>query len=133
MDLSTDDRLAIHELISLHGHIMDDGEWGRLGELFTSEVVYDVSAMGGPVSSGTDAIRVAGLALGDGNPVGHHVTNIVISGFDGEVVRTRSKGIGIRADGSTGSVVYDDEVVRTPRGWRISHRVVTLRRKPLTP
>ena len=35
------------------------------------------------------------------------------------------------ADGTAGSVVYDDVVTRTPDGWRISHRRVTARRAPL--
>ncbi len=29
-DVTAEDRLAIHELIALHGHLMDDGELGRL-------------------------------------------------------------------------------------------------------
>lgn len=35
MALSTDDRIAIYELIALHGHLMDAGDFDRLGELFT--------------------------------------------------------------------------------------------------
>ncbi|MFJ5309293.1 hypothetical protein [Streptomyces sp. NPDC088350] len=45
--------------------------------------------------------------------------------------RVRSKGLGIRADGSCGSVTYVDTVVRVGADWRISHRRVEARRVPL--
>jgi hypothetical protein len=48
-------------------------------------------------------------------------------GDDGRVP-VRSKGFGIRGDGSIGSLVYDDLVVETTGGWRISRRTVTVRR-----
>jgi 3-phenylpropionate/cinnamic acid dioxygenase small subunit len=133
MTLSSDDRLAIHELVSLHGHLMDHGEFERLHELFTSDVVYDLRDYGRGELRGVDAIVGAARALGDGNPVAHHVTNVVITGSDGEVVRVVSKGIGIRADGSCGSLVYHDEVRKEPVGWRISRRRVQPRREPLRP
>ena len=46
MRLSADDRSAITELISLHGHLFDEGELDRLDELFTPDVVYDVRDFG---------------------------------------------------------------------------------------
>jgi hypothetical protein len=94
--------------------------------------VYDVSDFGQPALHGVPAIRNAALALGAANPVGHHVTNIVVtaSGADG-VAQVRSKGIGVNADGTTGSVTYDDVVVRVGAAWRIRHRRVTPRRAPL--
>ena len=42
--------------------------------------------------------------MGDANPVGHHVTNIVITRIDDRSARVQSKGIGIKADGTAGSV-----------------------------
>jgi hypothetical protein len=132
MTISLEDRLAIHELVSLHGHVVDDGEFARLGEVFTVDVVYDLSPMGGDVLEGLDAIEQASLRLGDGNPVGHHVTNVIVSDSDDRVT-ARSKAIGIRKDGSAGSLVYDDILERTEAGWRISRRSITLRRVPLRP
>ena len=131
--LSPADRLAIHELVALHGHLMDDGAFDRLGELFTADVRYDVSAYGAGELRGHEAIRAAALALGDGNPLGHHVTNVVVSEDPNGTVRVRSKGLGVRADGGTGSVVYDDVVRWEAAGWRIAHRTVTPRRRPLHP
>jgi hypothetical protein len=73
----------------------------------------------------------AALALGDNNPVGHHVTNIVLTEVGPDEVAARSKGIGVMADGTAGSVTYEDTVVRTAAGWRISRRKVLARRRPL--
>jgi ketosteroid isomerase-like protein len=110
------------------------GDAGRLdeaGELFTADATYDLDDFGGGSLHGTAAIRAAALAVGDANPVGHHVTNIVITAIDDRTAQVRSKGIGIKADGTAGSVVYDDIVTRQPGGWRISYRKVTGKRAPL--
>jgi hypothetical protein len=130
VEFSVADRLAIYELIGLHGHLMDDGELSRLDELFTPDVIYDLSEYGAGELLGIEAVRAAALEAGDRNPVGHHVTNIVVS-VDGDQVRARSKGIGILADGRCGSVVYEDQLRRGDEGWRISRRQVTPRRQPL--
>ncbi|OIJ88997.1 polyketide cyclase [Streptomyces sp. MUSC 14] len=131
MTLGLEDRLAIGELIALHGHVVDDGQLDRMDELFTPDIVYDVSDFGQEPLVGLAAVRDAALALGDGNPVAHHVTNIVVREEADGRVRARSKGLGVRADGTCGSVTYDDVLVRTPDGWRISHRTLTARRVPL--
>jgi len=131
MTLAHRDRTDITELIHRHGHLTDAGELERMGELFTPDVTYDVTDFGLGTLSGTAALREAAVAVGDANPVGHHVTNVVITPIDERSARVRSKGIGVMADGSAGTAVYDDVVTRTPDGWRISHRTVTARRAPL--
>ncbi|WP_280384612.1 nuclear transport factor 2 family protein [Nocardia wallacei] len=131
--ISMTDRLAIHELLALHGHLSDAGDFDRMSEVFTDDVVYDMNEYGAGLVHGRDALRDAALELGDGNPVGHHVTNIVITATDGDTVLVRAKGIGVAVDGTVASVTYDDIVRRTADGWRIAHRRVTPRRRPLTP
>ena len=128
MTLAPDDRAEITELLARHGHLFDDGELDRLDLLFTASVRYDVTAFGGGVLQGIEAIRAATLALGDRNPVGHHVTNVVLTEQPDGSVRARSKGIGVYADGTAGSVTYEDEIVRTDDGWRIDARTVAPRR-----
>jgi hypothetical protein len=127
----TEDRLAIAELVALHGHLFDEGELDRLDELFTVDVVYDASDFGQEPMHGIDAIRSGALALGDRNPVAHHVTNIVVTPIDDDTASVRSKGLGVTHDGKTGSVTYLDTVSRTPAGWRIHHRLIQARRQPL--
>lgn len=131
MALSAEDRAAVSELLSLHGHICDDGELGRLDELFTTDVVYDVTDFGQAPLNGVTAIRAAALALGESNPVGHHVTNVVLTQLPDGQVHARSKGIGIMADGTCASVTYEDTLVHGDQGWRISYRKVLARRAPL--
>ncbi|WP_328997291.1 nuclear transport factor 2 family protein [Kribbella sp. NBC_00709] len=124
-----DDRIAITDLINQHGHLVDASE--RFDELFTADVQYDVTDLGGGVITGATALWEAGLALGDNNPVAHHVTNVVLTEVGPDEVAAKSKGLGVMADGSCGSVTYEDTVVRTAEGWRISHRRVLARRRPL--
>jgi hypothetical protein len=112
---------------------VDEGQFDRFGELFTADVVYDVSALGGGLLSGIEAIARAGLSLGDANPLAHHVTNVVVQHVDAHGARVRSKGLAVGRDGSTGSVVYDDELRRTDGGWRIAVRRVLPRTAPLRP
>ncbi|MFE3515235.1 nuclear transport factor 2 family protein [Streptomyces sp. NPDC059166] len=131
MSLALEDHLAITELISLHGHLVDDGSLDRLEELFIADVVYDLTDFGQEPLRGVAAIREAAWALGAANPVAHHVTNVVLTASADGQVRVRSKGLGIKADGSCGSVSYDDTVVRTADGWRISHRKLSPCRTPL--
>jgi ketosteroid isomerase-like protein len=66
----------------------------------------------------------------EANPVGHHVTDIVITELDDGSVRVRSEGIGVMADGRAGSAVHHDVLTRHPDGWKISHRTVSARRVP---
>ncbi|WP_433081254.1 nuclear transport factor 2 family protein [Dactylosporangium sp. CA-052675] len=131
MAITADDRIAITDLINSHGHLTDRGDFDGLSALFTEDVVYDVSALGSGTLVGLAAAREAALALADANPVAHHVTNIVLRETADGTVNALSKGFGVMADGSTGSVTYEDTVERTAVGWRIAHRVVRPRRTPL--
>ncbi|MDT0322981.1 nuclear transport factor 2 family protein [Streptomyces millisiae] len=132
MALTAEDRVAVTDLVSLHGHLVDAGELDRLDELFTDDVTYDVTDLGGGPLRGLAAIREAALSMGELNPVAHHVTNIVLTELSADRVLARSKGLGVRSDGTVGSVTYEDTVTRTAAGWRITHRVVRARRTPLS-
>ena len=131
MTFTSDDRFAIADLIAMHGHLFDEGELDRLDELFTPQAVYDVSDFGQEPMRGITAIRESALALGDGNPAAHHVTNVVVTPAGDDTATVRSKGLGVTSAGSVGSVTYLDTVERTPAGWRISRRRVGARRRPL--
>src|ERR1700733_11878111 len=130
-ELHAEDRQAIGETLSLHGHLFDGGHLGRLGEIFTPDVVYDMSALGVGTFEGIEAIRSAALRLGPGNPVAHHVTNVVISGGEDGTVTALSKGLVLRADGTLASVTHLDTLRRHDGGWRISRRVISPQRTPL--
>jgi hypothetical protein len=131
MTLALEDRLAVTALIALHGHLVDAGALDRMYEVFTEDVVYDLSDFGQGELTGLVAVKEAALALGAGNPVAHHVTNVCVEEITDDRVHARSKGLGVMADGSCGSVTYEDTVVRVGGQWRISHRRMLARKVPL--
>jgi len=129
MPLETADRLAIHELIALHGHLADDREISRYGEVHTEDVVYDLEDFGLGTIEGLDDLCALSSRPAQ-EPVGHHVTNVRVTECAYGTVSARSKGILIMSDGRSNSVVYEDVVVKTPDGWRIKHRRVLARPRP---
>ena len=129
MTINVSDRLAIHELLALYGHIIDDRQFQRLSEIFTNDAVFDLSLYGGTSYVGLDAI-IKLMEDTNEHPLAHHASNIVIS-IENEVVSVISKGIGVGYKGRVGSVVYRDVLEKVDSGWLIKHRSVELR-KPLT-
>jgi limonene-1,2-epoxide hydrolase len=125
---ATADLFAIHELLALYGHIIDEREWQRVEELFTPDCVYDMSEFGLPRVSGAAAIRALWSRADAAHPLAHHATNIVIREDADGTVRVLSKGLGVGPNGRVGSVVYRDVVVRTAQGWRFTARTGQLRR-----
>ena len=126
--LNDEDQLAIHELIALYGHIIDERGFSRSHELFTDDVRYDVNDFDAGVHIGIDAV-VALWKASNRHPLAHHSTNVVITMETDRSVQVMSKGIGVMTDGRAGSVVYRDIVVKTGQGWRIKDRIA-LRRRP---
>ena len=130
--LTAEDQLAIHRLVSLYGHIIDEREFSRSHELFTQDVRYDVADFDAGVHVGIGAI-VALWKASDRHPLAHHATNVVIAQEPDGTTRVVSKGIGVLSDGKMGSVVYKDIVVKTGQGWRIQERVALRRRADRIP
>jgi SnoaL-like domain len=132
LDITAEDRLAIHDVIALHGHVADDRDWDRLGDLFTDDAILDLEDFGYGTLHGLQAIKDLSRGNQDdkSQPLGHHATNIIIVGQDGEGVRARSKALAVAADGTTGTAVYEDIFRRGAHGWRISRRKVIARKAP---
>ena len=129
LGITAEDRLAIHDVIALHGHVADDRDWDRLGDLFTDDAVLDLEDFGYGTLHGLQAIKDLSRGSQDdkGQPLGHHATNIVVVGPDGEGVRVRSKALAVMADGTSGTAIYEDTLHRGVHGWRISRRLVVAR------
>lgn len=128
MTLDLVDRLAIHELLALYGHLIDQRRFDELDIVFTEDVVYDATDFGQTVTSSLDELRAhwsSDLAM---HPLAHHATNIVVTTDDTDTAQVLSKGIGVGSRGRVGSVTYHDVVRRTDRGWRLSYRRAELRR-----
>ena len=132
--LTTEDRLAIHELMGLYGLVIDEREWHRVDELFTDDATYDMSELGLGVLHGKAAVLHLWTTREELHPVAHHATNIVVTpGADADTAHVVSKGLGVGRKGRVGSVTYRDVVRRTPAGWRIASRHARLRLPPQPP
>jgi hypothetical protein len=125
--LSVEDKLAIHELIALYGHVIEERQFSRTAEIFSEDAIYDVTDFGkGIVIGHADIAEIWSdpasihLAL--------HATIVVINEDGSGAVRVVSKGLGLRLDGIVGSVTYRDVVEQRQGGWRITKRVAKLRR-----
>lgn len=125
--LSTSDTLAIHELLALYGHVIDERQWSRLEEVFTDDVVFDATAAGNDVVRTLAELRRWWSSDDRIHPLAHHATNIVVRQDDDGVVRVLSKGLGVGYRGRVGSIVYRDVVRLTHGGWRIAERAVAVR------
>jgi SnoaL-like domain len=126
--LEAAETIAIHQLLALYGHIIDEREWLRVEELFTADAVYDMSEFGLGVIRGATAIRELWSRPDAIHPLAHHATSIVVSEDQDGRVRVLSKGLGVGPNGRVGSVVYRDVVVRTAGGWRFTERKAQVRR-----
>jgi hypothetical protein len=122
------DRLAIHELLGLYGHLIDERRWSDMERVFTDDVVYDATDFGHGITRSLEALRAHWTGDESIHPLAHHATNIVVTEDPDGVVRVLSKGIGVGRRGRVGSAVYRDVVVRTGAGWRLAARRAELRR-----
>ena len=123
--LSLEDRLDIHQLIDLYGHLIDDREFQQLHKIFTEDAIFDLIGLPGGRCEGLPAIQEM-MKASTSHPLAHHATNIVIEVTAG-AVSVRSKGIGVGHKGRVGSVVYRDQLQKTDQGWRIQKRLCQLR------
>ncbi len=130
--ISINDRVTINDLIFLHGHLVDAGELDKLDQIFSPDVIYVLEDFGLGCKKGCDSIIDSALALGNANPIGHRVTNVLLSeGVDENTVNAKSKYIGIKADGTCGSGTYEDIFKKNDNKWQIVYRKVISRRKAL--
>ncbi|MFM9692053.1 nuclear transport factor 2 family protein [Streptomyces europaeiscabiei] len=125
MKPTNEDTVEIARVLALWGHLMDDRELDRLGEVLTEDAVWDGSVFGFDPVVGLDAIT--SVLSADGHASAHHTTNIVVSEGPGDEARVRSKALGVMAGGTVMSAVHADELRRTDDGWRISRRVIEVK------
>ena len=126
--IDTADRLAIHELLGLYGHLIDERRWEELDQVFTADAVYDASSFGQGVTHTLADLLAHWTSDMSIHPLAHHATNIVVTEDADGTVRVLSKGIGVGRKGRVGSVTYRDVAVRAAAGWRLASRAAVLRR-----
>ena len=123
------DLASIQQLYGLYGHVMDDRDWSRLGDVFTADCVFDATALGVPLMDSWEAI-IESTETNPATPLAHHATNVYVERVDGDTAEVRAKALGIYSKGRAFSGEYHDTLVRTAAGWRIRHRVNRPQREP---
>lgn len=127
MAITTADRLELHELPGRYGDAIDDRAWDRLGSIFTNDAVFDLTDLGAPRLEGLDRI-IQFMDAEAAHPKTHMMTNIYVDDSpDG--VKMYFRIVALLGEGRSGTASYYDDVVHTPDGWRVQHRVTTLRRR----
>jgi ketosteroid isomerase-like protein len=119
--LTTDDVVAIQQLLALYGHAADSPTQDLLAQVFTEDAVFQ---------SGVRDLRMEGLSeiqrwFAQGKPPhapAHQTTNVYVYCAHGEV-KVKSKFLAIsHTTGLPRTGDYEDVVRRTTEGWRIARR-----------
>ncbi|HZP40457.1 MAG TPA: nuclear transport factor 2 family protein [Candidatus Binatia bacterium] len=122
--LTSDDRLAIGEVLATYCHCLDQGRWDELRALFVPDCRLDFGAVLG-VFEGPDGLRrFTDLLAGLGLFMRHYTTNVVVRG-DGERARAESYVLAITgpSDGRhTATGRYEDELVKRDGRWLLRSR-----------
>jgi len=118
--VSPDDFVELQQLLSRYCHIVDTRAWDQLDQIFTDDASVTVVGVY-PRTTGLGELRTLYARMN--HPVAHTSSSVIVVENDGTTARLASKWVTVRADGLTGTGVYEDVVVRTPGGWRISERV----------
>lgn len=122
---SIQDIIEIEQLLAAYGHLIDERQWSRLGEVFHPDIEFDATRASGGVTYGLDALRAHWAAPEHQriHPLAHHATNIwVLDETADGAINVLSKGIGVGVRGRVGSVTYRDRFVRTEEGLRLFRR-----------
>jgi hypothetical protein len=118
--VTPNDFVELQQLLSRYCHLVDTKAWADLDQIFTTDGSVTVVGVY-PKAEGIDALR--DLYGRMNHPVAHTSSTLVVLDSDGDSARLTSKWVTVRAEGLCGTGVYDDEVVRTPAGWRIRERI----------
>ncbi|MPY95422.1 MAG: nuclear transport factor 2 family protein [Acidimicrobiia bacterium] len=125
MDIA--DRVELHELPGRYGDAIDDRDWGRLALVFTEDATFDLTDLGGPKLSGLAEIQRY-MDEDAQHPLTHMMTNI----YADETpygAKLYFRIVALLKERNVGTASYYDDVVKTPDGWRVKDRVITLRRR----
>jgi hypothetical protein len=126
--LSTEDRLAIGEVIARYSHCVDRARWDELVELFSEDCRLDLSQVlglyvGRPgVRKFVETMRALPITM-------RHLTSNVVLYGDGD--RARGECYVLAMTGAPGNLsqsvgFYDDEFVKRDGCWLLHARRLTL-------
>jgi len=123
------DIFAIQKLLTRYVFAIDDKAIDRLDQVFTPDAEIDYTAAGG-VKGSLAQIKPWLVESLSRYPKTQHLIGLPDIVVDGDTARSRVMlinpmqcGPELRNDVFLCGCVYADKLVRTPEGWRITHRV----------
>jgi len=123
------DKHEIAEVLNRYATGIDRRDWALFRTCFTDDVLaeYDGIATWRGGDAITESMTTSNAGMGH---TMHQLSNLAIT-VDGDTATARSyvDAVLMAADGQSGlnpRGFYDDELVRTPEGWRIAHRHFTM-------
>jgi hypothetical protein len=126
------DKAEIVDLLNLYGFALDSHSWGLFDRIFTEDVLAEFGPAGSVWTGLPTLIREFKVFHEQLDNHQHTMMGQLVR-VDGDVAHAFSYGnwLLVRfAAGDdpnwTGTGWYDDVLVRTDRGWRISHRICRL-------
>jgi 3-phenylpropionate/cinnamic acid dioxygenase small subunit len=127
------DRAEIHDLIVRYGWAIDTKDWALLDTCFTDDAFVDYSSNPGGVAGPYAEVRGWLEKMLSAFPVTQHLMSNIDVTLAGDratcrTMVTNPQGAATREGPLHFFFVggrYDDELVRTPSGWRIARRVET--------
>ena len=135
--MNADDRLAVIDVVHRWSHVADGDDPSELTAVVTDDAVFeigDVERHGGRAA--IEARFAAEVASRQVQPR-RHVRNTIFVETSADRALTRSyyllTGVGDGLAKALAAGVYEDEVVRTPEGWRIRRRRATPDGGPVEP
>lgn len=125
--MAQDDRAAIKALMDLYGFAVDTQRWELFDQIYTKDV--DANWGGTAIWNDLEKFKHDFAVYHDKFDATHHVMTNFICDVQGDRARTVTYGhwLLIRNDAEggprwSGDGWYEDELVRTDAGWRISRR-----------
>jgi len=134
MSLSTEDKLAIHELLARSAYAFDEQDLGMLEACFTPDAVFSIlikdSDMIGPFEGRQAVMKLYSDSMDAQTDVRRHVaSNMFFKSESGDPQIISNLTLFATENATTSLLavgVYQDTVRRTDDGWRILKRHLDL-------
>ncbi|MCU1659681.1 MAG: hypothetical protein JWO57_4337 [Pseudonocardiales bacterium] len=122
------DRLEIQDLFVRYAHAVDTCDWDLYRTVFTPDAHIDYTAFGAPAGGVEEIVAFLASVIPDFKSTQHAVANTLLT-IDADTARARTICYNPMVRDNDGKdqitifgLWYHDVLVRTPEGWRITHR-----------